>query len=1006
MEVNQSMKKQNISSSRKNRGIVYIVLMVFFTSVMIFDLVNLALTPERSSRDFPNFDPSSVNRFNESGEVPEGFTPPDGQMPDGFTPPDGQMPEGFTPPDGQVPEGFTPPDGQMPDGFSMPEGETREGITRPDGSTGRFPFTNGQSNGGGNDFLSLVRKAWLPILIICAIGDVICLFLYIRVRRRLADEVSRSASESEEDSDEDEDLDDDENTGKKRKKGNWIIPMILVIAVAVAIASLPQKNTDVEAVSVNEQVLSAAAEEGVISTVLSGTGMLTEEAAKSVRIPGGVTVTAYHVNNGDTVKAGDILASVDQTSVGVAVAELQKVIDELDTDLIEEADKSADKKITAAVNGRVKKIYAQEGKSVSDVIAEHGCLMLISLDGLMGVDLDEKDGASVGDAVRITLSDGTEETGRIAAKEDGILTVTLSDESVSYGDTVSVWKEDGTELGKGSLYIHSELRVTGYYGSVSSVPVEENSLVEEGDTLLKLDYVGQTSIYYTLLKRRQQLEAQMESLFRLYQDGVLYAESDGVVSGIPEDGTVISLSVQGKENERAAADSGLVNGSAVALKSSGSLIGAMNLAYRGDLESETLSHSPTGEDDSKLLNYAATVVSVEEDDVRFTVSYPAIGVVDYSKLFEVSGENYEYSGFYSCTGTTSVYMFRNGVWETVRASELFPEEFCVITVQADEATSIDPVWIVCNRTASTEQPPDEQPPEESQELVEPQESSEPQQPDDSQESPEPQESLEPQQPEDSQEPSEPQETPEPQQPDDSQEPPEPQETPEPQQTDDPKTSPQGNIGSLPSGSTPRLFGSGSVTTPAISGTTAEISQEEEQKLYEKYSLAEKQVFCITPQDTMSITIRVDELDILSVREDLPVKITLEALKGREYTGAITEIGRTGSNEGGNTKYNVTVSIPREENMIPGMNAAVKITTAESEAPITVPAAALVEKGAKTYVYTSYDDKKDSLNALAEVETGLSDGMRVEILSGIEKGSSVFYRYADTLVYNFFSTIGK
>ena len=421
-------EKQNISSSKRTEGLS----ILFSWCSYIRDDLRFGESrsgSRKGSRDFPPIRLPSIvlmkagkyrkdlsrrsdaGRFTPpDGQMPEGFTHPDGQMPDGFTPPDGQMPEGFTPPDGQVPEGFTPPDGQMPDGFSMPEGETREGITRPDGSTGRFPFTNWQSNGGGNDFLSLVRKAWLPILIVCAIGDVICLFLYIRVRRRLADEVSRSASESEEDSDEDEDLDDDENTGKKRKKGNWIIPMILVIAVAVAIASLPQKNTDVEAVSVNEQVLSAAAE-GVISTVLSGTGMLTEEAAKSVRIPGGVTVTAYHVNNGDTVKAGDILASVDQTSVGVAVAELQKVIDELDTDLIEEADKSADKKITAAVNGRVKKIYAQEGKSVSDVIAEHGCLMLISLDGLMGVDLDEKDGASVGDAVRIILTGRRKQVG-------------------------------------------------------------------------------------------------------------------------------------------------------------------------------------------------------------------------------------------------------------------------------------------------------------------------------------------------------------------------------------------------------------------------------------------------------------------------------------------------------------------------------------------------------------------------------------------------------------------
>ena len=217
---------------------------------------------------------------------------------------------------------------------------------------------------------------------------------------------------------------------------------------------------------------------------------------------------------------------------------------------------------------------------------------------------------------------------------------------------------------------------------------------------------------------------------------------------------------------------------------------------------------------------------------------------------------------------------------------------------------------------------------------------------------------------------------------------------------------QGSSGSFPSGS--GSFPSGSAESPSFSGEAGETQQEKENeaKIYEQYSLAEKQVLSITSQESMSITISVDELDILSIQEDLPVKITLEALKGQEFTGAITGIGRTGSNEGSNTKYSVTVSLPKEKNLIAGMNAAVKITTAESEAAAAIPAAALEERDGKTYVYTSYDEKKDALGGLVEVKTGVSDGILVEIVSGIETGSNVFYRYADTLTYNFFSAIEK
>ena len=116
---------------------------------------------------------------------------------------------------------------------------------------------------------------------------------------------------------------------------------------------------------------------------------------------------------------------------------------------------------------------------------------------------------------------------------------------------------------------------------------------------------------------------------------------------------------------------------------------------------------------------------------------------------------------------------------------------------------------------------------------------------------------------------------------------------------------------------------------------------------------------------------------------------------------MTKISRTGANEGGNTKFSVTVTLPREKDLLVGMNASVKITTARSEA-VAIPVNALEEEGSRTYVYTGYDEKSDTLTGRTEVVTGISDGILVEIVSGLEEGSTVWYRYADTMNYSFFS----
>ena len=83
-------------------------------------------------------------------------------------------------------------------------------------------------------------------------------------------------------------------------------------------------------------------------------------------------------------------------------------------------------------------------------------------------------------------------------------------------------------------------------------------------------------------------------------------------------------------------------------------------------------------------------------------------------------------------------------------------------------------------------------------------------------------------------------------------------------------------------------------------------------------------------------------------------------------------------------------------MLSGMNAYVSIGISSAQCSITVPVAAIIEYGTDTYVYTSYNEEEEALGSLTAVTTGLSDGTNVEILSGLNAGSTVWYEYNDTV----------
>ena len=322
---------------------------------------------------------------------------------------------------------------------------------------------------------------------------------------------------------------------KKRKKRRIIltvVSIVLVLAIGLTVAvSLLQKKVRDEFASGKGEVKSYAVTTGSISTVVSGSGSLTDEDLETVTVPTGVEITAVKVRNNQTVAKGDILATVDMATVISAMADLQADIKALDKKISNAEDDAADTRIVAGVSGRVKAVFGEKGADVADVMYANGALALVSLDGYMAVDI-ETDALTVGQKVTVVQSNEKKFTGTVESVVGAAATVLVTDNGTTYDDTVTVQDSEGASVGTGKLYIHSALRVTGFAGTISAVSVSENQKVSDSTKLFTLKDTDYSANYNSLLRQRAQLEETLLELLTIQRDGAVLASRDGSVYSV------------------------------------------------------------------------------------------------------------------------------------------------------------------------------------------------------------------------------------------------------------------------------------------------------------------------------------------------------------------------------------------------------------------------------------------------------------------------------------------
>ncbi len=216
-------------------------------------------------------------------------------------------------------------------------------------------------------------------------------------------------------------------------------------------------------------------------------------------------------------------------------------------------------------------------------------------------------------------------------------------------------------------------------------------------------------------------------------------------------------------------------------------------------------------------------------------------------------------------------------------------------------------------------------------------------------------------------------------------------------------SPAGS-GTTGSGTTGGITGgtTGGTAGGTVSGSTGTSGDADSQLA--SYNAYEAAAFSVATGNDMTVSINVDELDILSVKEGQSAQVTLDALEGETYTGRITKVSTTAASTSGSAKYAVEITLDKTDDMMVGMSASATIYTDEAENVVLIPVSALQESGKTTFVYTQSDDD-GNLSGETEVETGLSDGQNVQILSGLSEGDTVYYLRSGSGESSLFDMIG-
>ena len=137
---------------------------------------------------------------------------------------------------------------------------------------------------------------------------------------------------------------------------------------------------------------------------------------------------------------------------------------------------------------------------------------------------------------------------------------------------------------------------------------------------------------------------------------------------------------------------------------------------------------------------------------------------------------------------------------------------------------------------------------------------------------------------------------------------------------------------------------------------------------------------------------IDETEVGSLRVGMLMKITIGAMQNERLQASLEYISPKATENNGANQFEIkaAVKVAGGNQIRSGYSANAEIVLAEAPMTLSVPESCILFEGARTFVYVvkAKAENADDRYVKRYVTTGLSDGINIQIKSGLKKGETV------------------
>ncbi|MBE5800223.1 MAG: efflux RND transporter periplasmic adaptor subunit [Clostridiales bacterium] len=307
---------------------------------------------------------------------------------------------------------------------------------------------------------------------------------------------------------------------------------------------------------------------GAISKTVYGSGEIQPASQPGVYARIDAEVVEWYVELGDTVRAGDVIMKLENDDLAAEVAQLEYDIQMTQHDVLytkthqqrltkplrDEEGKirfdvntkepimveySNEITIRSPGDGRVMAVYIRAGDDALAQYREHGCVVMLSTDGRMKVEIEGRDplGLELDETVMVT-GDGISIAGKVVDLKrygtQAVIQVNTDDYPMDAPVEVTTLK--GVTVGSGLLEINKPLAVSAYGGTVKGVEwnVRVGQYLKRYDVVARIDW-DQTPLYYDndkVLREHAKVQIALEKAKEKQEQLAIVAPCDGRLASI------------------------------------------------------------------------------------------------------------------------------------------------------------------------------------------------------------------------------------------------------------------------------------------------------------------------------------------------------------------------------------------------------------------------------------------------------------------------------------------